>query len=59
MIISDVDECELAIATCGPHSVCVNLPGWYHCQCEEGYRSLWTDNQYGRLCLGENGNMLI
>ncbi|CAG5125876.1 unnamed protein product, partial [Candidula unifasciata] len=46
-----IDECALGISKCHGHSVCINMPGWYHCDCLEGYHSTWPDNHYGSLCL--------
>ncbi|XP_041350978.1 protein kinase C-binding protein NELL2-like [Gigantopelta aegis] len=50
----DIDECALGISACRGHSVCINLPGWYHCDCLEGFHSNWPDNHYGSLCLDIN-----
>ena len=51
--IADIDECSLGIANCHAHSVCMNVPGWYRCDCLEGYHSHWPDNHYGEFCLGK------
>ena len=50
---SDIDECSLGISACHGKSVCINTPGWYRCDCLEGYHSSWPDNHYGSLCMGE------
>ncbi|XP_059141488.1 protein kinase C-binding protein NELL1-like [Physella acuta] len=50
----DIDECTLGISKCHVNSVCINMPGWYHCDCVEGYHSSWPDNHYGSLCLDVN-----
>ncbi|XP_055887465.1 protein kinase C-binding protein NELL1-like isoform X3 [Biomphalaria glabrata] len=50
----DIDECNLGISNCQGHSVCVNIPGWYHCDCLEGFHSSWPDNNLGHLCLDVN-----
>ncbi|XP_061422442.1 protein kinase C-binding protein NELL1-like isoform X1 [Lethenteron reissneri] len=34
---TDVDECSVGIAQCHPNTHCVNLPGWFHCECRAGY----------------------
>ncbi|KAL2089067.1 hypothetical protein ACEWY4_015966 [Coilia grayii] len=34
---TDIDECAEGLIQCQNHSRCVNLPGWYHCQCRSGY----------------------
>lgn len=33
----DVDECTLGIHQCPLNSKCINKPGWYRCQCNDGY----------------------
>ncbi len=43
---TDVDECATQRHHC-PH-VCVNTPGSYTCQCEDGFRV------EGRVCIGKN-----
>lgn len=40
LLFTDIDECELGIAQCPEHSVCVNLPGTYFCNCTEGFQQL-------------------
>ncbi|XP_071078642.1 protein kinase C-binding protein NELL2-like isoform X3 [Haliotis cracherodii] len=50
----DIDECALGISSCRGHSVCINQPGWYQCDCLEGFHSNWPDNHYGSLCLDIN-----
>uniref|UniRef100_A0A8C5BL75 Neural EGFL like 1 n=1 Tax=Gadus morhua TaxID=8049 RepID=A0A8C5BL75_GADMO len=34
---TDIDECAEGLIECHNHSHCVNLPGWYHCECRDGY----------------------
>ncbi|XP_035383802.1 protein kinase C-binding protein NELL1 [Electrophorus electricus] len=34
---TDIDECAEGLIQCHNHSRCVNLPGWYHCQCRSGF----------------------
>uniref|UniRef100_A0AAY4C4G4 Neural EGFL like 1 n=1 Tax=Denticeps clupeoides TaxID=299321 RepID=A0AAY4C4G4_9TELE len=34
---TDIDECAEGLIQCQNHSRCVNLPGWYHCQCRNGF----------------------
>ncbi|GAB6022819.1 NEL-like 2 (chicken) [Chamberlinius hualienensis] len=50
----DVDECSLGIHQCHPYSQCVNLPGWYYCECKDGYYSYVQDNNLGLLCQDVN-----
>ncbi|XP_069493571.1 nidogen-2 [Ambystoma mexicanum] len=33
----DVDECVAGFTRCSAHSLCLNLPGSYRCECEAGY----------------------
>ncbi|KAG8224795.1 hypothetical protein J437_LFUL002240 [Ladona fulva] len=35
---ADLDECALGLHECRAGSECVNMPGWYYCQCRAGYR---------------------
>ncbi|GFY64561.1 protein kinase C-binding protein NELL1 [Trichonephila inaurata madagascariensis] len=41
---TDVDECALGLHICHPNSQCINMPGWYYCQCRPGYESHPEDN---------------
>ncbi|XP_071134214.1 protein kinase C-binding protein NELL1-like isoform X2 [Mytilus edulis] len=50
----DIDECAIGISKCTVNSVCINTPGWYQCDCLEGYHSTWPDNNFGSLCLDVN-----
>ncbi|KAG1700936.1 Protein kinase C-binding protein NELL2 [Nymphon striatum] len=34
----DVDECAERTHHCDNNSACVNMPGWYYCECQKGYR---------------------
>ncbi|KAK3103621.1 hypothetical protein FSP39_020595 [Pinctada imbricata] len=34
---TDIDECTTGSATCPSNSYCVNTPGSYRCQCEDGF----------------------
>ncbi|KAG7281379.1 hypothetical protein CRUP_020791 [Coryphaenoides rupestris] len=33
----DIDECAEGLIKCHNQSHCVNLPGWYHCECRVGF----------------------
>uniref|UniRef100_T1J5F5 Protein kinase C-binding protein NELL2 n=1 Tax=Strigamia maritima TaxID=126957 RepID=T1J5F5_STRMM len=46
----DIDECALGIHQCHPKSVCVNMAGWYQCECRDGYQSVANDNSFGLYC---------
>ncbi|XP_022112154.1 protein kinase C-binding protein NELL2-like isoform X2 [Acanthaster planci] len=35
---TDINECEVGSHNCQANSVCINLPGSYHCQCDVGYQ---------------------
>ncbi|XP_029454190.1 nidogen-2 [Rhinatrema bivittatum] len=34
----DIDECGMGFSRCGRHSVCVNLPGSYRCECQPEFQ---------------------
>lgn len=53
LLITDVDECSLGIHQCHPNSRCINLPGWYYCDCKEGYYSSLQNTNLGAFCQGE------
>mgnify|MGYP001801550363 CR=1 FL=1 len=42
----DVDECQLE-DQCGENGQCINLPGFFQCVCDEGYR------KSGGLCVSK------
>ncbi|XP_076331201.1 protein kinase C-binding protein NELL2-like isoform X2 [Tachypleus tridentatus] len=46
----DVDECSLGLHQCHPNSQCINMPGWYYCDCLPGYQSYLVDNNLGIMC---------
>lgn len=37
LTIADIDECQSGTSKCPEHSLCVNLPGTYFCNCTEGF----------------------
>ncbi|XP_006633684.2 protein kinase C-binding protein NELL2 [Lepisosteus oculatus] len=34
---TDIDECADGFVECDSRANCINLPGWYHCECRDGY----------------------
>ncbi|XP_059834465.1 protein kinase C-binding protein NELL2-like [Hypanus sabinus] len=34
---TDIDECAEGFVQCDSRANCINLPGWYHCECRDGY----------------------
>ena len=48
----DVNECDLE--PCGSESTCVNMPGWYYCDCRDGYRSYHNPLDGSHSCVDEN-----
>ncbi|XP_039605153.1 protein kinase C-binding protein NELL1-like [Polypterus senegalus] len=47
----DIDECAEDIIQCHNHSRCVNLPGWYHCECRSGFHDNGTYSLDGGSCV--------
>ncbi|XP_065448642.1 protein kinase C-binding protein NELL1 isoform X8 [Chrysemys picta bellii] len=47
----DIDECAEGIIECHNHSRCVNLPGWYHCECRSGFHDNGTYSLSGESCI--------
>uniref|UniRef100_F6R489 Protein kinase C-binding protein NELL1 n=1 Tax=Equus caballus TaxID=9796 RepID=F6R489_HORSE len=47
----DIDECTEGIIECHNHSRCVNLPGWYHCECRSGFHDDGTYSLSGESCI--------
>ncbi|KAF5270123.1 hypothetical protein FQA39_LY08535 [Lamprigera yunnana] len=50
----DLDECATNSHRCTDASVCVNMIGWYYCECKAGYHSSVIDNNLGTLCQDVN-----
>ncbi|MCI4383814.1 hypothetical protein PGIGA_G00031020 [Pangasianodon gigas] len=48
---TDVDECVESLAQCHTHSLCANLPGWYHCQCRSGFHDDGSHLPDGSSCV--------
>lgn len=51
-VCSDIDECSEGLVQCDTHATCVNLPGWYHCECREGYHDNEVFTANGESCKG-------
>ena len=53
--VADVDECLNQNGFC--EQTCVNQPGSYHCECEEGYQLFAGPSNNGpNLPAGEDGS---
>lgn len=50
---ADIDECAEGIIECHNHSRCVNLPGWYHCECRSGFHDNGSYSLSGESCVGK------
>lgn len=53
LVSSDIDECADGFVECDSKSTCVNLPGWYHCECRDGYHDNGLFSTNGESCVGE------
>lgn len=53
LLSSDIDECADGFVECDSKSTCVNLPGWYHCECRDGYHDNGLFSANGESCVGE------
>ncbi|MEQ2219397.1 Protein kinase C-binding protein nell2 [Xenoophorus captivus] len=51
---SDIDECADGFVECDSKSTCVNLPGWYHCECRDGYHDNGLFSANGESCVDIN-----
>uniref|UniRef100_A0A8C5NSB9 Protein kinase C-binding protein NELL1 n=1 Tax=Junco hyemalis TaxID=40217 RepID=A0A8C5NSB9_JUNHY len=47
----DIDECAEGMIACHSHSRCVNLPGWYHCECRSGFHDNGSYSPAGESCV--------
>ncbi|XP_048883921.1 protein kinase C-binding protein NELL2-like isoform X1 [Brienomyrus brachyistius] len=47
---TDIDECSSGFVECDSRAVCVNLPGWYHCECRDGYHDNGMFSANGESC---------
>uniref|UniRef100_A0A667WH59 Neural EGFL like 1 n=1 Tax=Myripristis murdjan TaxID=586833 RepID=A0A667WH59_9TELE len=48
---TDIDECAEGLIECHNHSRCVNLPGWYHCECRSGFHDNGSYLLDGSSCI--------
>uniref|UniRef100_A0A665UPZ8 Neural EGFL like 1 n=1 Tax=Echeneis naucrates TaxID=173247 RepID=A0A665UPZ8_ECHNA len=48
---TDIDECAEGLIECHNHSRCVNLPGWYHCECRSGFHDNGSYLLDGNSCI--------
>ncbi|XP_054865284.1 protein kinase C-binding protein NELL2 isoform X2 [Amphiprion ocellaris] len=51
---TDIDECVDGFVECDSKSTCVNLPGWYHCECRDGYHDNGLFSANGESCVDIN-----
>uniref|UniRef100_A0A7N8WNC3 Neural EGFL like 2a n=1 Tax=Mastacembelus armatus TaxID=205130 RepID=A0A7N8WNC3_9TELE len=51
---TDIDECIDGFVECDSKSTCVNLPGWYHCECRDGYHDNGLFSANGESCVDIN-----
>ncbi|KAM9467339.1 protein kinase C-binding protein NELL2 [Clarias gariepinus] len=47
---TDIDECLNGFVECDSRATCVNLPGWYHCECRDGYHDNGMFLSNGESC---------
>ncbi|XP_061085891.1 protein kinase C-binding protein NELL2 [Conger conger] len=47
---NDIDECADGFVECDSRATCVNLPGWYHCECRDGYHDNGLFSPNGDSC---------
>ncbi|XP_069779797.1 protein kinase C-binding protein NELL1-like [Narcine bancroftii] len=50
-LLFNIDECAEGIVQCHRHARCVNLPGWYHCECRTGYHDNGNYSFTGETCI--------
>uniref|UniRef100_A0A673Y3Q1 Neural EGFL like 2 n=1 Tax=Salmo trutta TaxID=8032 RepID=A0A673Y3Q1_SALTR len=51
---TDIDECFHGFVECDDKAICVNLPGWYHCECRDGYHDNGLFSTNGESCIDIN-----
>ncbi|XP_041113955.1 protein kinase C-binding protein NELL2-like isoform X1 [Polyodon spathula] len=47
---TDIDECLDGFVECDSRANCINLPGWYHCECRDGYHDNGMLSPNGESC---------
>lgn len=50
---TDIDECSDGFVQCDSRANCINLPGWYHCECRDGYHDNGMFSPSGESCEGQ------
>ncbi|KAL2102354.1 hypothetical protein ACEWY4_001522 [Coilia grayii] len=50
---TDIDECANGFVECDSRATCINLPGWYHCECRDGYHDNGMFSANGESCEGK------
>ncbi|CAM9171881.1 unnamed protein product, partial [Bubo scandiacus] len=45
-----IDECSDGFVQCDSRANCINLPGWYHCECRDGYHDNGMFSPSGESC---------
>lgn len=50
--LTDIDECSDGFVQCDSRATCINLPGWYHCECRDGYHDNGMFSPSGESCEG-------
>ncbi|KAK3544622.1 hypothetical protein QTP86_019138 [Hemibagrus guttatus] len=50
MFNANIDECSNGFVECDSRATCVNLPGWYHCECRDGYHDNGMFLSNGESC---------
>lgn len=49
----DIDECIEGIIECYNYFRCVNLLGWYYCECRSGFYDDGIYLLFGEFCIGK------
>lgn len=47
-VVADINECQISFGICS-NGTCVNTPGMFRCQCDEGFRPVMMD----QMCMGK------
>ena len=49
LLFSDIDECRISMAQICGNGRCVNTPGGFHCECDEGFEGVMMN----QMCIGK------